>query len=301
MTQSSVLINASDVTLAGTLVVPHAAKAVVIFVHGSGPMDRDENSKGAKLNIFNTLADAFAGIGVASLRYDKRGVGASGGDFKRLRQSEMVADLVACIAWVQAQGLGPIYLCGHSEGTAIAPAAAAQADVAGLVLLCPYLTSGPDLLRWQAQNAQTDVAGLKGIAGLVARLITKVFGGPVALQEKLIVRVLGGNADFVWLAGKRVPARWLRDFLTADVAALHRTNQRPTLVLAAGRDCQCPPADAADIARMNPQARLAQIDDLSHLLRATSEFGFMDYKRQLSQPMDTRVAESVCAWLAEKT
>ncbi|KQB97777.1 hypothetical protein AL073_02245 [Loktanella sp. 1ANDIMAR09] len=288
-------------TLAGTLVVPDAAKAVVIFVHGSGPMDRDENSKGAKLNIFNTLADAFAAIGVASLRYDKRGVGASGGDFKRLRQSEMVADLVTCIAWVQAQGLGPIYLCGHSEGTAIAPAAAAQADVAGLVLLCPYLTSGPDLLRWQAQNAQTDVAGLKGLTGLVARLITKVFAGPVALQEKLIARVLGGNADVVWLAGKRVPARWLRDFLTADVAALHRTNQRPTLVLAAVRDCQCPPADAADIARMNPQARLAQIDDLSHLLRATSEFGFMDYKRQLSQPMDPRVAGSVCAWLAEKT
>lgn len=301
MTQSSVLINASDVTLAGTLVVPDAAKAVVIFVHGSGPMDRDENSKGAKLNIFNTLADAFFNIGVASLRYDKRGVGASGGDFKRLRQSEMVADLIACIAWVQSQGLGPVYLCGHSEGTAIAPAAAAEADVAGLVLLCPYLTPGPDLLRWQAQKAQADVAGLTGVTGVLARLITKVFGGPVALQEKLIVRVLGSSADFVWLAGKRVPARWLRDFLTADVAALHRTNQRPTLVFAAGRDCQCPPADAAKIAQMNPQARLAQIDDLSHLLRATSEAGFMDYKRQLSQPMDPRVADFVCAWLAEKT
>jgi pimeloyl-ACP methyl ester carboxylesterase len=289
------------VTLAGTLVVPDAAKAVVIFVHGSGPMDRDENSKGAKLNIFNTLADAFFDIGVASLRYDKRGVGASGGNFKRLRQSEMVADLAACIAWVQSQGLGPVYLCGHSEGTAIAPAAAAQADIAGLVLLCPYLTSGPDLLRWQAQTMKSDVAGLTGITGAIARLLARVLGSPVQLQEKLIKRVLNSNSDFVWLVGKCVPARWLRDFLTADVAALHRTNQRPTLVLAAERDCQCPPADAADIARMNPQARLAQIDDLSHLLRATSEAGFLDYKRQLSQPMDPRVADLVCAWLAEKT
>lgn len=300
MTQSSVLINASDVTLAGTLVVPDAAKAVVIFVHGSGPMDRDENSKGAKLNVFNALADAFAKIGVASLRYDKRGVGGSGGDFKRLRQSDMVADLVACIGWVQAQGLGPVYLCGHSEGTAIAPAAAAQADVAGLVLLCPYITSGPDLLRWQAQTMQSDVAGLTGITGFFARLVTKVIGSPVHLQEKLIKRVLESKADFVWLVGKRVPARWLRDFLTADVAALHRANQRPTFVLAGGYDCQCPPSDAATIAQMNPQAQLLQIDDLSHLLRATTEVGFLDYKRQMSQPMDPRVANAVCAWLAER-
>jgi len=296
VTQSIVSIDAGDVTLAGTLVIPDAPKAVVIFVHGSGPMDRDENSKGAKLNIFNTLADALADIGVASLRYDKRGVGASGGDFKRMCQADLMADLSACIAWVLAQGLGPVYLCGHSEGTAIAPAVAAQTDVVGLVLLCPYLRPGPDLLRWQAQGAEADVAGLTGVTGFLAKLVTKVFGGPMQLQEKLIARVLRSHSDFIWLAGKRVPARWLRDFLTADVAALHRTNQRPTFVLAAGRDCQCPPSDAATITEMNPQAQLREIADLSHLLRATTAAGLLDYKRQLSGPIDPRVATAVCAW-----
>ena len=298
MTQSTVSIDAGDVTLAGTLVVPDAPKAVVIFVHGSGPMDRDENSKGAKLNIFNALADALADIGVASLRYDKRGVGASGGDFKRMRQADLMADLSASIAWMQARGLGPVYLCGHSEGTALAPAVAKKADVAGLVLLCPYLRSGPDLLRWQAQNAQADVAGLTGIAGFLAKLVTRIFGGPVQVQEKLIVRVLNSRSDFVWLAGRRIPALWLRDFLTADVAAVHRANQRPTFVLAAGRDRQCPPSDAQMIAEMNPQAQVLDIADLSHLLRATTDTGFLDYKRQLSQPMDPRVATAVSGWLA---
>jgi pimeloyl-ACP methyl ester carboxylesterase len=169
------------------------------------------------------------------------------------------------------------------------------------VLLCPYVTPGPELLRWQARLAQSDVAGLTGITGLLARLLTKVLGDPVQLQDKLIQRVLNSNSDSVWLAGKRIPARWLRDFLTVDVAALHRTNQRPTFVLAAGRDCQCPPSDAATIAQMSPQAQLLQIDDLSHLLRATAEVGFMDYKRQMLQPMDPRVATVICAWLAERT
>lgn len=298
MTETRVSIATADVTLAGTLAVPDAARAVVIFVHGSGALDRDANSKGAKLNIFHHLAGDLAKIGIASLRYDKRGVGASGGDFKRLRQSELVADVAACIAWVRAQGLGPVYLCGHSEGTAICLAAAAQADVAGVILLCPYMTAGPALLRWQAQNAQADVAALTGVAGVLTRAVTKLFGGPVQWQEKLVKRVLGSDADFVRLAGKRVNALWLRDFLTEDVAALHQANTRPTLVLAAGHDCQCPPADAAKIAALNPQADLVQIDDLSHLLRATAQTGFVDYKKQLTQPMDPRVAKALCGWIA---
>jgi pimeloyl-ACP methyl ester carboxylesterase len=300
VTDTEVQIDTGDVSLAGTLVEPANPKAVVIFVHGSGPQDRNQNSSSAQLNVFNTLADDVAEMGVASLRYDKRGVAGSTGDFQLLTQSELITDLRKCIAWVQARGLGPVYLCGHSEGTAIAADAARGLDVAGLVLLCPYITDGPAILRWQAQQLQATLDAATGLKGLFGRAVARVFGGPERLQAKMINRVQSRTADFVRVAGKRVPARWMRDFLTADVAALHRENTRPTLVLVAGRDCQCPPADGAVIAQLNSQATLVVLDDLSHLLRHGATDGFSDYARQLKQPMDPRVTAIVREWLNDQ-
>ena len=60
MIETAVNIASEGATLAGTLVLPDAPRALVIFVHGSGPLDRDENSRAAKLNVFNTLAAALA-------------------------------------------------------------------------------------------------------------------------------------------------------------------------------------------------------------------------------------------------
>ena len=90
----------------------------------------------------------------------------------------------------------------------------------------------------------------------------------------------------------------MRDFITTDVAALHRANTRPTLVVVAECDCQCPPGDGAVIAGGNGNAKLVSLADLSHLLRQTAVDGFLDYPRQLTQPMDDRVVTAVCDWMA---
>ena len=64
------------------------------MVHGSGPLDRNENvKKGSHLNLFNTLAHHLAGIGIASLRYDKRGCGESTGDYYAAGHSDLLADV----------------------------------------------------------------------------------------------------------------------------------------------------------------------------------------------------------------
>ncbi len=297
MTETEITVAANGVALAGTLCVPDASKAVVIFVHGSGPQDRDENSDKAKLNVFNVLAGELAQIRIASFRYDKRGVGASSGDFLKVRQSDLIADLVAVIADIAARGLGPIYLCGHSEGTAIAPAAATQAPVHGLILLCPYVMPGADILRWQAAQGQAIVDQMTGLKGMVARGLTRVMGGPEKVQERMIARVLASDRPDMRIAGRKVSAGWMRDFITSDVDSLHQDNKRSTLVVAAERDCQCPPGDGAVIAGYNPNASLVSLADLSHLLRATTVDGFLDYPRQLTQPMDDRVGAAICDWM----
>ena len=80
MRVENISFESNGVTLAGSLTVPNAGNAPVtaLMLHGSGPLDRDENMGGQKLDVFNTLADGLAHADIGSFRYDKRGCGASG-------------------------------------------------------------------------------------------------------------------------------------------------------------------------------------------------------------------------------
>ena len=120
MYEKEVTIVRDGVRLAGTLCRPAESTGVVIFVHGSGPMDRDENAGKQKLNVFNRLAEEVGASGWASLRYDKRGVGASGGAYLTHGYDDLLGDIVACIGFLRDQGFERVVLCGHSEGTILA-------------------------------------------------------------------------------------------------------------------------------------------------------------------------------------
>src|SRR4051812_47108699 len=78
---SSVQLVTGTGTVFGTLTVPGgtAKVPVALIIAGSGPTDRDGNSPmlPGKNNMYKQLADALASAGVASLRYDKRGIAES--------------------------------------------------------------------------------------------------------------------------------------------------------------------------------------------------------------------------------
>ena len=83
MIEKRQIVVIGDVRLAGELLLPGSSRThpTVVMIHGSGPLDRNENTKSQSLNIFNTLANHLATQGIASFRYDKRGCGKSGGDY----------------------------------------------------------------------------------------------------------------------------------------------------------------------------------------------------------------------------
>ena len=102
MLEQTVEVRSGDVRLEGTLVLsipgdpgPHPA---ALLLSGSGPLDRDSNIATATPS---TSPDLAAGLslqhhGVASLRYDKRGVGMSEGQVAIASLSDETAD--ACCA-----------------------------------------------------------------------------------------------------------------------------------------------------------------------------------------------------------
>ena len=91
-----------DVSLAGTLVVPagDGPFLAVVLVSGSGSQDRDETLLGHR--PFLVLADAFARRGIASLRYDDRGVGGSTGSPIGATTADLATDAAAAVAYLDA-------------------------------------------------------------------------------------------------------------------------------------------------------------------------------------------------------
>lgn len=115
-----------DVTLSGTLTLPEGYTEkdngnvpVVLMVTGSGQQNRDEEIFGHK--PFAVIADWFAKNGIASLRYDDRGTGASGGDGTSVTVYSNMEDAKAGLEYLESLGIfGKTGVLGHSEGGLIA-------------------------------------------------------------------------------------------------------------------------------------------------------------------------------------
>ncbi len=130
-------VRTDSAVLAGTLTLPEQApRAALVMIQGAGPHTRDQVISGAPM--FAEIADALAEIGVATLRIDNAGVGASTGEraqhFKQ-REPHIIAALDALAARTELRG-APIGLFGHSEGALVAAEVwAARADKIDFLIL----------------------------------------------------------------------------------------------------------------------------------------------------------------------
>jgi pimeloyl-ACP methyl ester carboxylesterase len=126
--------------LAGTLTIPESEspRASVLIIAGSGPTDRDGNSRGlpGNNNSLKYLAESLAGLNIASLRFDKRLIGDSASSLlaeSDLRFDTYVDDAVLWAQFLQRQIDVPVYIVGHSEGSLIGLLAASKMEVAGVI------------------------------------------------------------------------------------------------------------------------------------------------------------------------
>ncbi len=145
----------ASVTLAGTLTLPSGKGPfpAVILTAGSGPVDRDETVAGHR--IFLVLADYLTRHGIAVLRYDKRGVGQSTGDFPAATTEDLANDALDAVAYLKNRPeINPkeIGLVGHSEGGLIAPMVVSRSsDVAFIVLMAGPGVTGEEILLKQTE------------------------------------------------------------------------------------------------------------------------------------------------------
>ena len=157
-TEDIVFTNIKEkIDLAGTLTLPKSKmkSPAVIMIAGSGPNDRDETIFGQK--PFWVLADYLSRNGIAVLRYDKRGIDESGGEYFTATTQDFAEDAEAAIKYLKTRkeiDALQIGLIGHSEGGIIAPMIAVKnSDVRFIVLMAGLGVKGSELSLAQNQFA----------------------------------------------------------------------------------------------------------------------------------------------------
>ncbi len=286
-------------TLAGTFQPAHDPFAAALLIVGSGRTDRNSDVRlpgGQRLRggITRAVAETLAAEGVSTLRYDKRGVGASGGDYRTTGMQQRLADARAARGWLSARSAGmPLLAIGHSEGTYYAAQLAADAAVAGAVLLSGSARTGAEINAWQVEQLADKLPS-------ATRLILKLMRTDVARsQRKNQDKIMASSADVIRMQGVRVNARWIRDFIRYDPApALSRVTV-PVLAITGGHDLQVPPADVDTIgALVRGPFEGHVVGDLSHMLRPDPQStGPRGYRRATRQPVSAEVLALVTAWV----
>lgn len=152
---------AEGVMLAGEVTMPQTGGPfpAVILIAGSGPQNRNEDV--AMHKVFLVLSDYLTRRGYAVLRYDKRGIGESSGDYQTATMDDFADDAAAAMRWWKTQSnidTARVGFLGHSSGGYVAPLAAQSVDAAFLVLLAGPARELAEVIEWQ----QTAIARAMG-------------------------------------------------------------------------------------------------------------------------------------------
>lgn len=296
-TESELDVESGEVTIRGTLMTPAGgAKGVALILPGSGPVDRDANLKRLRLGVSRDLAVALAARGIASYRYDKRGVGASTGHFLTAGLADNAADAAAALeALVDAAGAQPVFVIGHSEGGILAERIAAEhPGLVGVVLLAAPGKPGIETMRWQARQ-------IAGSLPAFARIVTRLFRiDIVAQQAKNVDRLLETTSDVVRMQGRRINAKWQRELLQFDPVPYLSRITAPVLAITGGKDLQVDPDDLEIIRRSVPaHVEIDRPADLTHLLRDDAGAPSVgNYKQLLRRPTEPAILDRVAGWVA---
>jgi len=309
MSDVDVDIDAGAHSLAATLTNPtgNSAIAAVLMIAGSGPVDRNENLPSFSLNIFNTLASELCQARVASVRYDKRGCGASGGDYITAGHNDFVQDASCAARFVQQHpklAHLPLFILGHSEGCAIAPQVAknlAEQPPTGLILLCPFTQPMRDILVQQASNLQQELMRSRGIMGFINRGFVRLRGGIPKMQGKFLKRIDSSTGDTINVGKATINAKWWREIFALDARAILRSITIPTFALGAGKDLQCDPKDTTELHELIHEALLSTHieENLTHILRCDAGEHSMKsrYPVLAKEPIEPMVAERCLAFI----
>jgi uncharacterized protein len=308
----------AGISLAATLTLPRGPGPfpVAILLAGSGPLDRDEADSGHR--PFLILADHLTRKGIAVLRYDKRGIGKSTGDYEAATTADFALDAQAAIAFLRRRKeIDPrkMGIIGHSEGGIIAPMIASRStDVSWIVLLAGPATKGEETLLLQsdlitrAAGMTTDQIAKSLDFDRESYNLVRQESNRAILENKLeeLVKVSGLGPSmppaFVQRQIHWTSSPWFRYSLDHDPLPALQETKCPVLVLAGERDLQVPPQENLPLARKaledggNKDFQVIELPGLNHQFQHCY-MGLPAESRAIEQTFAPDALTTISAWI----
>ena len=303
--------------LSGTLTIPQGAGPfpAALLISGSGPQNRDEFLAGHR--PFLVIADYLTRKGVAVLRYDKRGIGKSTGDFSAATTREFAADAESALGYLKTRkevSPGKTGTLGHSEGALIAPILGAEGGVAWIVLLAGPAQTGERIMLAQSQ-AIASTAGMP--AAQVAQSLDfdkKAYAlvreekDQTLLEKKIAAMVVSSG-----VAESQVPASvaaqihmlsspWFRYFLDYDPLPALQKVKCPLLALNGEKDLQVSAKDNLPLIQKaledagNNDVTTKSLAELNHLFQH-AESGTPTEYGAIEETISPEVLQMIADWI----
>ncbi len=294
-----VRVQANGFSIAGTLSKPSDAdgkpRPAVVLISGSGPTDRDETVAG--IPIFGHIAGALADAGFVVLRYDKRGVGQSGGRPEAATLDDYAEDVRAAVRYLGSRkdvDRRRIAAVGYGDGGPVALIAASKEDrIAAAALIASIGTRGAEANL--AQVTRSLERSTRPEADKQAAL---------ALQKQIQSAVMTGAG---WEGvdpdvRRQADTPWFHSFLTFDPARIMRDVEQPLLVMHGQLDGQVAPTNADSLeqlarARRRGSVEVVRVPGVNHLLVPATTGEIDEYGTLPDRTVSAAVTGALATWL----
>lgn len=312
--------NAGNIKLAGTLTIPKDIKnpPVVILVAGSGTQNR--NSKAFDHELFLILSDYLSRRGIAVLRYDKRGIGESQGDYKNATSYDFSLDTEAAIEFLKSRNdinINKLGLIGHSEGGMIVPMVAARNTyVKYIVIMAGPGVSLDKLMLNQidnlSQESNDSPESKKEFLGLNAEVfnLMKTTGDEKELENKIREALkqhnyANGDEKSINNFTNRCISPWFRYFINYNPASALEKVKCPVLAINGELDKQVDAKMNLDGIRTALSAGKNQdfvvicMPGLNHAFQEAKTGHVSEYKL-IEQTMSPKAMDVVVEWIKKR-
>jgi uncharacterized protein len=288
--ETDIALRTSTGTIYGTLSMPDAAGTfpVVLIIAGSGPTDRDGNNGPVKAGTYALLASALAKRQVASVRYDKRGVGASRAAApaeQNLRFETYANDVVAWLRRLRAdKRFSKLVVAGHSEGSLLGLLAIQQANVDAFVSLEGAGRPAPTVLREQLKSKVSPDLYVQCDA-----IIAQLEEGHTFMNPPQELDALFRPSVQPYLIS------WFRYDPAAEIAKL----RIPATIVQGTADVQVTMDDANALKQGDPSAKLVVVQGMNHMLKhapdTSTQAAILSGYTDASLPVEPQAVDAVAS------
>lgn len=267
----------NGITIRGTLVVPKGVSKppVALIIAGSGPTDRNGNSQQVNPNSLRNLARALDEAGIATLRYDKRGIAASaypGMREESIRYTDFADDARELANLLHDDGrFSQVVIIGHSEGAHLAMLAARDnPNVSKVIAIAGPGRPLDEVIIEQIERDNPPQQIVDEVRGILAEL--KKGNRVDEVPQYLSMLFRPSVQPFLISQIATDPA--------ADIAAL----SIPVLLVQGGTDIQIKKMDMERLKEAYPKAQTLYIEDMNHILKRCSDATLRGQQMLYSNP-----------------